>query len=542
MSDLFAKKPSGKPDKKADKTARRQARSKEQQKTQRKTKIIAIAVTSVFLLLFIGSFVLNSGIFARSVSVMNIGGVGFSAAEFDYYYNVTVASYAQMVEEQMGEYASMMLPTRDLPFSEQVYDPETGQSWADFFMDSTLSHLSEVVQIFNAGKANGFVLPSDDIESISSDIDLMSMQVQMWGYASLDQYLRHSYGPNMNKAAWRDILEFTAYVQSYEASVAPEFDFTQAELTAFYDENRDTLDVFNFLVFTVYPDEVLDWEYETDEEYEAAREAAFEVSRVIAREIAEGIITEEDFAAAALDYDPLTYDDPDSMIANLFGEWMTGPMLDWLLEEPRVYGDVGVVDSEPDLTYIVFFQSRDDNDYQIAGMRQLLIMRDELFPEDFDDEAMYAMAFASADSVARERAEELLQIFNNSGANEDAMAAIVEDNPLESLDGSLYEFISKASYQSAFQEDVMAMKVVPEIEEWLFDPDRRVGDSELIYTQAYGYHLVYFTGLGEHFNNFIAKDRLLMTKMDEAYGAWKESLEPVSAKKGFFFSFFTNTG
>jgi hypothetical protein len=150
-------------------------------------------------------------------------------------------------------------------------------------------------------------------------------------------------------------------------------------------------------------------------------------------------------------------------------------------------------------------------------------MRESVDPEEFifgEDDPDYIAALALADHVAMERAETALAIFIAGGETEEALIGLMEDHSDDNTEGGYYTNISKYPYQTAH---VSAMKVVPEIEEWLFDDARVIGDSELVRTEAFGYHLLYFTGFGERFSDIIAEDML----RTQEHNAWRDNLADV---------------
>jgi hypothetical protein len=197
------------------------------------------------------------------------------------------------------------------------------------------------------------------------------------------------------------------------------------------------------------------------------------------------------------------------------------------MEPDRQYGDVTAAESTSG-AYVVFFVSRDSNDYRMTEMRQMLFMRPTVSPEDYAegaDDPEYLEAFELADAEARERAEAMLDLFVRGGATEDALLMVMTGNTDDSTEGGFYDKISK---------DLSGeMKVVPEIEEWLFDPARHYGDYELIRTESYGYHLVFFMGYGERYCDYLAESKL----RDEAHKAWSEGLDPVDVAERWAFIF-----
>jgi hypothetical protein len=79
MSGLFEDRTDG--------ASRREARTQQEQLARRKTRIIAVSVVTALALLFVGALIINSSFIRRSATAITIGGVDFTATEFDYFYN-----------------------------------------------------------------------------------------------------------------------------------------------------------------------------------------------------------------------------------------------------------------------------------------------------------------------------------------------------------------------------------------------------------------------------------------------------------------------
>ena len=520
MSDLFDKRTDRRPknvtDKKADKAARKQAKTAEQMKSQKKTRIISILVVSVFLLFTLGAILLNSGFIRREVGVINIGGIAFSAAEFDFFYNNAYEEYAQWVN-QLEEESGMpgltegMLPVMGRSFKEQIYDEETGQTWADFITDNTISRMEYLVQVYNAAKADGFELSEDELESLHSMMDSMAMQAEASNFPSVDDLVRQYYGPSMSADTYLRLNVFLMTVDTYEAGINPEISITQADIDEAYIENRNEFDVYHARVIEV-----------------SSEEFGFEESSAWARDIASRVETEDDFITEALNFNPELYSAPDSTMLSIQGGWLPEFLSTWFTDESRAYGDVTVLDDELNgLSYIIFYLSRDDNKYQLVNIRQMVVAREREDAILTDDEA-------------RVRAEELEAQFREGGATPEAMEAIVFSHiETEDLDGGHYTNIGKVMYESA-STGLFVTKMAPEVEEWLFAPGRQVGDFELIRSESFGYHIVYIDGFGDVLSDIMVEDYLTETGLAEARQEWRDSLAPVGVSRSWLFSVLTN--
>jgi len=329
----------------------------------------------------------------------------------------------------------------------------------------------------------------------------------------------------MNETLFRKISEMVSIANVYNNQVRESFSFTAAELAAYYDENKDTLDIYAHRFFLVRPETVSREDYLTDDEYDAALEEALDATRALADQIAAEIESEDDFIMAAREYDETLFEDDESTLREYPGAWLGSNYGPWLMESDRQYGDITTAESTSG-TYVVFFVSRDSNDYRMTEMRQMLFMRPAVSAEDYAegvDDPEYLSDFELADTEARERAEAILDLFVRGGPTEEAFLMIMTGNTDDSTEGGFYDRISK---------DLSGeMKLVAEIEEWMFDPARQYGDYELIRTQDYGYHLVFFMGYGERYCDYVAENKL----RDDAHKEWSEGLEPVDVAERWAF-------
>lgn len=513
---------SGTFDKKSDGASRRLARAQKERLEKRKTRIIAISVISVLAVLFAGALFMNSKFARRSLPAMTVSGVNFSAAEFEYFYYNAYYEYKEYVNSQMGEYASQMLPQNDRPpFSTQM-NYATGTPWSDTFVEIAIENMSKLVRTYNAAMAAGFTLSDDARSQMESDIEAFMIEAQVYGY-TFDSYLQAIFGPNVNEAVFRRISELMTISNEFSLNKRDSFSYSAAERTAYYEENKDTLDVFSYRYFLVRAETVVEEDFATTEEYEEAKAAALSSAFDRANEIIDGIENEDDFIAAAKEYDEAQFDEPDSTLRHYPGSWLGNDYGPWMMEPEREYGDVFACEYSNG-AYAVFFISRDSNEYRLTSMRQLLFLKTAVDPEEFllgEEDPEYLLAVEEADAEARTRAEEVLQRFIEAGSTEAALLELTSESD-DSTEGGLYEDISM---------DVSHFKMVDEIQDWLFAPEREFGDSELIRTEAYGYHLIFFMGHGERYCDYIADNKM----RDRDFTAWNDGLEPVEAVRRWAF-------
>jgi len=513
---------SGTFEKKADGATRRLERAQKESREKRKVRVIAVSVVAVLALLFAGALFINSVYVRRTLPAMTIGGVNFTAVEFDYFYNNAYHEYREMAQAQMPDLVSMMPTGR--PFTHQM-NPLTGEPWSDTFTELAVANMSELVQYHNAARAAGFVLSAEQRIELEDQINMFVMESSMYGFPTFDSFLQALFGNNINEASFRKIVEFAFTATTYSDHMRETFTYTPGELAAYYAENRDTLDTFTYRYFHISAETTDRQDFDTEEEYDLAVEVALADALALAELIQAGIEDENDFIEAAFAYNESQFEEPDSTLASYPGSWLGSHYGPWMMESGRQYGDVFTMGMTTG-AYVVFFIERDSNSYLMPEMRQILILRDQIDPYDFmemEDDPEYQTALENAEIEARDRAEAVLDLFVAGGATEAALLEMLEDDHSDDpIEGGFYDQISKSVAQN---------KMVSEIEDWLFSPERRYGDYELIRTEDYGFHLVFFMGFGERFSDFLAESRM----RNNDYNEWRDGLEPVEAVKRWAF-------
>jgi hypothetical protein len=417
----------------------------------------------------------------------------------------------------LSQFQGMGLPEPDpgRPLSDQI-NPTTGESWAEYFTEMALSSMTEITTLYNLARAEGFVLSPEHLEEIDEEMAMLEMQVLFSQVPSVDSLLQRMFGSAMNESTYRSILEMTFIARYFSEHKRSSINFTTDEIADYYNEHKDELDAFNYREFLVHIELPADLP-EDEEEFENAIAQALIEANQIANDFADEIYSEEDFIWIAGSYSE-HLSSPEATHRRFQGARLSANLSEWMLDASRTYGDKTILESDQGST-IVFFVSRDDNNYRTVAMRQLLLLRQTVNPEDFmlgiyDPE--YIEALENADFELQERAREVYALFNAAGRTEEALRELIEEYSDEDT-GGYYSDITRIQYNGY---DFQAMRVVQELEDWLFD-NRVIGDSELIYTEAFGYHLTIFMGEGDIFFEMIALDRLRTAQHNQ----WLEGLE-----------------
>jgi len=480
---------------KNDKANRKNEQTQKELKAKRKKKIITISVITVLVLVATVAILLNSSFIRRTIPVVTIDGRGFSAAEFEYFFNSEYAEYLEFASQFQD---ASMLPDDTQLLSAQIQNPDTGETWADFFSSMALASMTEITSLYNNARDAGFRLSEEHMTEIDEELALIAFQAEISGFPSTNMFLQRMFGNSINESVYRNILEFVTTARIYSEHVRESFEYTTDALAAHYNESKDDLDVFNFRMMYV------DAEFNEDGlDEEAAAADAYD--RAI--EIADGILSEEDFIMAASGLGEHFFEPDESTLYRVQGESLEAELRTWLLDDVRDYGDITVIDSGLG-SAVIFFINRDDNNYRTVGMRQILISREFIDPDEFPEGVVdpgYMEALDQAEAALHETAELVQTLFSAMGETEDALLELMLEYSDDTTPGGYYPNITKFQYQSNF---ISTFRVVSALEDWLFDGNRAVGDTEMIYTNEFGYHLVYFTGFGDIFFELIADDKM----------------------------------
>jgi len=500
--------------KKARNAQRRELEKEHKQKLfTKRIKIAAVAAAVAICLIVGGILFVNSDYARRSFTAVTIDGRDFTVAEFEYFFSSAFIEFQDRIIQTAGgnaEAAMNMLPTPGVSLRRQQFDAETGRTWAEFISDNAISELSQLVLKYNASVKYGYVLSGgaqlemeDEIKSVRDAAIAVGL--------SFEEYLRDLYGSSIDEKLYLDILRFVHTARSFNDHMHGSRTYTAEELFEFYEESSHILDNFTYrFLFMRAEGYGVAADFDTRAEFESAQEAALKSTRQRALEIAAGIESENDLIAAAGNHDPITHEHEDSTLRVLPGDWLGGTYGPWMREPERRPGDVSTFDIGTG-SFVVYFIMRDNNDYYMPEIRQILIEHEQSQSPDMlsDDDPSDADS-GTAVPTARERAGQVYRLFVEGGSTEEALIGLIYEHSDDPAYGGLHKNITKL---------INLNQMPAEVENWLFDSARQVGDYALIRSDV-GYHLVYFRGFGERARDFIAVSRI----RERDHNAWLTDL------------------
>ena len=190
-----------------------------------KTTLIAVcAVLIVCIVVFF--YMLTSGFFASHTTAATVGTHKLTPAMVNYFYK---GAYGNM-QNQYGDFMSYVIDS-DTPLDEQVYDEESGETWADYFTDQGLINASNAYALYDAAKADGHTLSEDEQASIDSQISSLALYASYYG-TNTSGYIAGVYGTGCNEKNFREYLEVVTLADSYATATQNGFTYTDEQIAS----------------------------------------------------------------------------------------------------------------------------------------------------------------------------------------------------------------------------------------------------------------------------------------------------------------------
>lgn len=478
-------------------TEKERKEAAEAQKTKNKHIVYAVigvvAVILVAALLIWDSGIIQRGQAAKTVA-LTVGEESYTAADLDYYY---YQSY-----QTMAQYGIVSSST-DLKNTASMFGDGT---WHEYFLASAKEMMTQVSVLCAEAEKAGHTLSEDGKATVQANVDAMKEYASQNGY-SYKKFLQLNYGDNMTAAAFEKCLERAVLASEYQTEKTGEFTFADSDLTAYYQENKDSLDQIIYSAYTV--DGSAEAGEDEDEPTDEAKAAAMETAKANADAIAEALkngtaLTEDALTGYNATANAEEKTSAGSSLSSNYSEWLLGS---------RKANDVTVIEGN-EAYYVVQFLGResylDVNGYNPVNVRYMLVKAE--LDEDAETPTEEQM------NAAKATAEELLAQFQAGEQTGEAFAALAEAN-------------SDQIYQTNRMENVGKGETTEDFDAWIYDSARKAGDSAVVAEKTYnGYHVVYFEGLAD---TTVWQQKITSTLQSSAFSDWlSETTETYTVTDG----------
>lgn len=477
-------------------TEKQQQEQKEAKKLRLYTALFAVAIALMLCVAIVVS-INTSGIIPRNTTALVVDDTEVSAVELNYYYIDCISGFINTY----GDYLSIFGVDSTTPLDEQVYDEESGETWADYFIDYAAESAKASYALYNMAVEAGYTLSEEDAQSLDNTITYLGLYASLYGYNDVDAYLTAMYGAGANEKTYRAYCEVQYIASDYSNDYYNGLTYTDEDILEALAENADAYTSYTYNYYYMPASSY----YEggtmnesgtvtyTEEEKEAGREACAKAANLLA---AGSHVTVEEFDEAI---QKLSINSETTAASTLCEDYLYASVStrisDWVTDKSRVSGDIGAVpyyvtstDDEGNETktlqgyYVVFFVGSDDNLTNLINVRHILVSF-EGGTEDEDGNVTYSEEEIAA---AKASAEELLAQWQSGDATEESFAELANehsDDTGSNTNGGLYE-------------DVYPGYMVEAFNDWCFDESRKSGDVGIVETE-YGFHVMYFSSTDE---------------------------------------------
>ena len=397
---------------------RMEKRKKEEEKERRSWKrfkivsIVILAAVAVSIVFSIGTSFYNRYTVLNQ-TYFQVGDHDITRLEYNYYFNNVYSNYLSMY----GSYVSMMGLDTTVDLDEQTYPGNENMTWKDYFDQSAVEQIQQIKAMADEARENGFEYDSsEDMASYETEIAAQAESASV----SESEYYTLMYGDYATPSRIETFVEENLLASAYYNHLVEENQPADDEITAYYEENKNSYDTVTYRSFyfevdtsageetgseestaaetttaaeeTTVEETTLDTAEETAEETTAEETTAAEAETETASEEETGMTDEEIAAAmdelkvqademaarleAGEDFEDLcveyasedqkeNYGGEEDGSLTEEGSYFGAPSVaaDWLFDESRQEGDITVLESESlNRYYVVQFISRQNDE------------------------------------------------------------------------------------------------------------------------------------------------------------------------------------
>ncbi len=482
----------------ADLTEKQLAQQKEDKNLRLYTTLFVAALVLVLSVVVV-SGVVNSGIIERSTTAVTVDNSKISAVELNYYYIDTINNYLS----QWGDYVSLTGLDTTTALDEQVYDAETGDTWADYFLDQATLNIQSAYSLYNKAVAEGYTLTEAAQTEIDSTLATMQLYAYYYGFSDVQSYLVGMYGNGSNEDTYRDYCQVQYIASQYASDHNDSLVYTADDVAAALAENPKAQNTYSYNYYYLATTSFLAGGTADDEgniTYSDEEKAAAEADCLAAaQELSSGTyagVEVFDKAIRGLAINSGNESAASTAASNRQYSSVSSTLRDWITDDARQAGDVGMIPYESTTTdadgnettvvngcYVVYFTGMDENTYMMDNVRHILVS----FAGGTEDEDGNTVYSDEEKAAALAEAEEILNTYLAGELTEDAFSALAveksDDTGSASTGGLISDIIPTSNYVENFLN-------------WAIDDARTPGETGIVETE-YGYHVMYYVSQSE---------------------------------------------
>lgn len=450
-----------------------------------------IIISIICVVLIIATIIPTIGHFSKNNKILDtetyvtVGDnkYNLTRTQYSFYYTLTINNFCSIY----GDYLSVMGLDLTKDLSAQYYDKENNITWRDYFMTLTNTLVQTTYTLYDLSKENNYINKDTSyydafLASIKQDAKTQKI--------TYEEQLQTTFYETMTPSVFEDELKIYALSLNYSEYLKEKIktEITDAEYEEYYINNKDNCDTVYYRAFLI--------EYNKD-----AEENNFEKD-IFTKETAETICKNVGLATNEEEFIKFAKENAEGSFKELYQNenytkgTVTGKsaallsVADWLYSADRKPNDIQVIHDETNNRYFTIqFIARERDERQTANFRHILLTYDYYKQNGKTDSELTIAANAIYSNLEKSGFKESDFISYANSYSED-----------EAVDG-LYENI----VENTLAED---------IDNWIFDENRKPGDCSLIKSDN-NYHVLYF----KEFDVPYWKAYVRQTLLSEKYAA-----------------------
>lgn len=521
--------------------------------------LIVVLVIALLLACVALTVVSDGGYTLRWTTVAESENYTVTGTMLSYFFYQNYSSFLN----QYGSVVSYLGLNTNLSLKDQesMYGEEEGTTWFEYFMEPAVEQVKTMLVYCEEANKRGITLDDEDYALIDEALEALRQQATEYGY-TYNGFISAMYGTGVKESDVRAALELSQLATKCQTQVTEDItaSISDEQMTVYYNENSG-----QFMTAGVLSHTFSATEGDDAAAYEAAKKDAKETADKLA-----AVKTAEDFKKFVLeqeaedsydsiydeqseDIDPALLPDEAALqarraeiiaaaIANavegkgaeetestdkvevMFSEIAVelteelvatadGLLNDnfqwtdeaedkaglWVSDAARAAGDVTVIENEGKADE----SDEDSKNYYTATVYMITepMRRDETLSRNVGHILFTATTYETS-AKAEAKAEEVLAEFKAGTISREAFEELAKEYTEDS---------------GVFYDKVIPGQMVVEFEDWLFDAERKEGDTGVVSTQ-YGYHIMYY--LGENADMPAWKVAVQATMVNEQMEEW----------------------
>jgi len=551
------------------------AMTEKQRQAQKEAKSLkAYTLTFVVVMVLVVAMVLGIALRSpvetlinRNTHAVTVGNHELTIPEFSYFYVDEINNYYFNLYSYYGNYAQYFLGfSAGKSLNEQVYDKETGETWAKHFMNEAAESAQTVFGLYDLAVKNNHEMTEDEIKAMDAEITQIKDSAKS-AKMSVNAYLKGVYGNGAAEKTFERYTSVKALASSYYNKHSEELkdSYTDETFKKFEEDKVGEYYSYSYLLYQIKVSDYLgegtkgeDGKVTYTDEQKAAALAAAKAD--VEKLLNAGIIDEPTFNAALLQLKkdaesdkkddttvtPKSTESTDSTESTgsteatepdekeddkkeedkkdiplctvgedvLFSS-LDKTLQDWVTGKEFVTDKVTSVEIKTELphTHEEGEEHSDDEEveYETTGFYVILATGVNKNDMKLVNVRHILINIEELGTDATDEAKKAA----DAAAKAEAEKLLKEWKDGEATAESFGELANKHSKDpgsntnGGLYEDIYPGWAVEEFNDWCFDAERKAGDSGVVKTEN-GYHVMYLEGYGEYTyrNYMIMNDKL----------------------------------